>query len=354
MHSATLTQDFSMATLKDVSLEAGVGVSTASIVLSHGAQATQIPKATQERVFAAAQKLKYRPRAGGRQIRKQRSKNIALFMSSEQDHSSLAEELLFAINDELLRHDYALTFVRLNDASLNDPDFTPRFLRQVEVDGVLVNYNIAMPQRFVDLINHYDMPAVYLNIKRDTDTVYFNHYEASRQAVGRLIGLGHRQIAFANFTCDYNHHSFLDTRQGYIDEIAAANLVPLLIEEKTPRGNRIAAARRLLQTGSGQCPSAILTMSLSSAIPFVQAADRLGWETPRDLSLITMDGSRALASLVQPEFSRIVLPWAKAGKNAVQMLLEKLEDKAPPMPSQVLDCGWHDGGPSIDSPRTIP
>jgi len=337
-----------MATLKDVSNEAGVGISTASIVLSGGRQLEQIPEATRERIRCAAMKLKYRPNAGGRQLRHNHTKTIALFLSAEVNHSSLSPDLLYAINDELVKNDYSLNFVRLDDLSLGNPDFTPRFLRQKEVDGVLVNYNVDMPQRFIDLIHHYEIPAVFMNVKRQESSVYFDHYKASYQAVEKMISLGHKQIYFVNYTGSFKHYSIEDTINGYIDALKAHDLDVVMLTNRIERSSRMAVSKKLLESGmeGNPVPTAIMAMGMSSAIPLVQAAGELGIRIPEQLSVYTIDSS-SLPTAITPAISHIFLPWQKAGIRGVQMLLQKISGGENREMSGCIECEWREAGSTV-------
>ncbi len=334
-----------MATLKDVSSEAGVGVSTASVVLSGGRQLEQIPEVTRERIRRAAKKLKYRPNAGGRQLRNNHTKTIALFLSAESNRSSLSTDLLYAINDELVKNGYSLNFVRLDDLSLSNPDFTPRFLRQNEVDGVIVNYNVDMPQRFIDLIHHYEIPAVFMNVKSQESSVYFDHYKASYQSVEKMISLGHKQIYFVNYTGNFKHYSVEDTISGYIDALKDHDLDMVMVTDRIEHADRMMESKKILKYGvdGHSVPTAIMAMGMSSAIPVVQAAGELGIRIPEQISVYTIDSS-SLPTAITPAISHIFLPWQKAGIKGVNMLLKKISGGKNRKTSSCIECEWREGG----------
>lgn len=329
------------ATLADVAKEASVAVSTASIVLSESKQLHEIPEATRERVQAAAHKLKYQVYAGARQLKRGRSGTIALLQSSEPDRSSLHLDFLYGIGAELQQRDLAMNFVRIGDKSLRDP----RFLRQKEVDGVLVNYNVNMPRRLIDLIRHYEIPAVFLNTRKVKGAVYFDQHQATAQAVERLAALGHRRILFLNFTGPGEHHySFTDPLKGYLDATARLGLKPWVEENHVPRSERLRACRELL--AGKRAPTAIFALRESSAIPVVQAAGTLGIGIPERLSLCTTGYPETL-SLVNPQPSHIFLPWKEAARIAVQMLLNKIEKKTDKTLSGRVECEWNEGAGTI-------
>lgn len=331
-------------TLADVAKEASVAVSTASIVLSESGQFHEIPEVTRERILTAARKLKYQVYAGARQLKRGRTGTIALLLSAEQDRSSLNVELLYAISAELQQRDLGLSFVRMDDESLMGRD--PRFLRQKEVDGVLVNYNINISRRLIDLIHHYEIPAVFINTREVRGAVYFDQHRAAVQVVERLAAQGHRRILFLNFSGNSanNHYSVSDSVKGYRAAMTRLGLKPWVEDTAVPRAERLRACRELLS--GKRRPTAVFALWESSAVPVIQAAEALGIGIPGQLSLCTTGYPETL-SLVNPQPAHIFLPWKEASRVAVQMLLNKIERKTDKALAGRVKCGWHEGAGTI-------
>src|SRR5437879_13433612 len=65
-------------TLKAVAAHVGLSAGTVSAVLNDAPSAKHIPKATRERIIAAARKLDYRPNFFARSLRKQRTFTIGV------------------------------------------------------------------------------------------------------------------------------------------------------------------------------------------------------------------------------------------------------------------------------------
>lgn len=331
-------------TLADVAREAAVAVSTASIVLSESGQYHEIPEATRMRIQAAARKLKYQVYAGARQLKRGRSGTVALLLSAEQGRSSLNVELLYAIGAELQQRDLGLNFVRMDDESLMGRD--PRFLRQKEVDGVLVNYNINISPRLIDLIHHYEIPAVFINTREVRGAVYFDQHRATVQVVERLAAQGHRRILFLNFSGNSanNHYSVSDSVKGYREAMTCLGLKSWVEDTPVPRAERLRACRELL--AGKQAPTAIFALWESSAVPVIQAAETLGIGIPGRLSLCTTGYPETL-SLVNPQPTHIFLPWKEAARIAVKMLLNKIEKRADKTLTGRVECGWNEGAGTI-------
>ena len=75
---AALVRPARAATLADVGREAGVSAMAASAVLNGPSTSTRISKETQERVLAAAKKLRYRPNQTARALVDRRMNTIGL------------------------------------------------------------------------------------------------------------------------------------------------------------------------------------------------------------------------------------------------------------------------------------
>lgn len=337
-----LQRVMSSAKLADVAKEAKVAISTASIVLSESAQLNEIALATQERIRAVARRLKYRTNAGARQIHMRRTGSVALLQSSAMDRAVLSSQLLYGISMELQKRNQSLRFVQLDDEDLMKRE--PRFLRQKDVDGVLVNYGVQMPRGLFNFISHYEIPSVFINSRKSMNSIWFDQLSATKLAVERFAALGHRRIAFLYFTGNYDHYGIRDVLKSFKATMARLGLEARVVDEKVPRAQRLIAAKKLL--GEKIPPTAILAASPSSALPVIQVAGELGLQLPGDLSICTF-GNDDDTSLISPQPSYISLPWREAGCMAVQMLLKKIEDCGKNFCSHGLECEWREGGGTV-------
>jgi len=332
-------------TLADVAREAGVAISTASIVLNEGRQLHQIAPETRERIRKAAHQVKYRPNAVAQLTKLKRTGAVALLQSAETGHSSLNVELLYGISEELQKRDIALSFMRMDDKALIEQE--PRFLRRREVDGILINYNVNLPQRLIDFIRHYEIPAVFLNTRTVKNAVYFDHEEAARQAVERLAAAGHRRITLLHFTGAHNHYSVDDSVNGYLKAMNRLGLEPRIADQSVPRHERLKASLELLS--GRKAPTAILALALSSIVPVIQAAGILGLSIPERLSVCSF-GEEGIGSMLNPQPGCIFLPWREAGRVGVRMLLRQIEGEASRPVSGRVKCGWNEGAGTIGAP----
>ena len=69
-------------------------------------------------------------------------------------------------------------------------------------------------------------------------------------------------------------------------------------------------------------------------MPLFQAATQgLGWQVPQDLSLATFDPHTTVAGI---HITTMHPPRSECGKQAVEMILKKIQDPITPIPRRVL------------------
>src|SRR5215475_15656439 len=91
-------------TLKSVAAHLGLSAGTVSSVLNDAPSSRHIPKATRERIFAAARKLDYRPNFFAQTLRKQRTYTLGVIAHEIGDGYS--SSIIAGIEDSARRRDY--------------------------------------------------------------------------------------------------------------------------------------------------------------------------------------------------------------------------------------------------------
>src|SRR5437660_4822411 len=91
-------------TLKSVAAHLGLSPGTVSAVLNDAPSAKHIPKATRERIVAAARKMDYRPNFFARSLRKQRTFTIGVIAHEIGDGYS--SSIIAGIEDCARQKDY--------------------------------------------------------------------------------------------------------------------------------------------------------------------------------------------------------------------------------------------------------
>lgn len=311
-----------MATLKEIAERAGVGVSTVSEVLNGRYKETRRSTAKHAaRIRAIAKELKYRPNSAAKAVHKGCFDCVAILQDDQFGRSHLPQQLLNGIHDALARQGKHVTFWRVSDDLVTDCQRLPKFLREMLVDGLLVNINTLVPPRMVELLSEYELPTVWMNSRQPGDCVRPDDYGAGRDLTEHLLSLGHGDIAYADFAFATvtRHYSKDDRYAGYAAAMTAAGRQPRLLA--TP------------QVSSGAEHLAWLRHWLATEGP---ASAYIGYNQ-QDLEVLWLagqiPGERGPAFGVFADASWrsfplhvMLLPEYESGQAAVEMLLAKLAD----------------------------
>lgn len=342
--------DWSGSQLKQIAEEAGVSPRTVRRVLAGGNQ--EIWAGTSQRadlIRAAAERLNYRPNAAARALRRKRFDSVAFLLGTVPFQSLFSPQLLDGILEALSKVGKHLTLAKLPDERLTSPEFMPRILRELAVDGLLVNYNTAIPVAMTKLISDLCLPAVWINSKQTHDCVYPNDYEAGVAAAKLLLVQGHRHIAFANFT-GYGHYSAADRRDGMADTVRAAGARFECADAKVDRGDPATALATDWLKRSGR-PTALVAYTNWDCRPFITATRLMGLSIPGDLSLVTFGGDPS--DWADLDVTTLQLPEATLGTVAVDQLMRRIANPLDLQPSTAVPFGLI-AGTTVGRPKPRP
>jgi DNA-binding LacI/PurR family transcriptional regulator len=331
-------------TLKQIAEHCGLSVQTVGYVINNKGHLFR-PE-TRDKVLKAARELGYRPNGAAKAMRSGRFGCAALVLSTQEGHSSVFTPLLDGIDGELAKHNMHLVHAPLPDEQLTSDGFVPKILSQWMADGLLINYNAAIPARMIEVIEGHNIPSVWMNSKQKHDCVYPDDFGGGVLATEHLLALGHTRIAFVDYSHGQEvppkHYSAVDRPGGYAQAMKAAGLEPRLICASgwlTPR-ERIAFTLDWLRADDR--PTAVITYSSFEALPIYHAATAvLGMRLPQALSLATF--ADFPVDDLGVSIATVVIPRAELGRTAVRMLLQKIEAPARDLAPLALPLSFQPG-----------
>lgn len=318
-------------TIKQIAEHSGLSIQTVSQILNDKAGAYKPD--TRERVRTAARELGYLPNSSARAMRSGLFGGLALLSSTEGTRSLLPVGLLDGIYDEAASRNMHLIFARMSDEQLTSDRFTPKILRELMADGLLINYNAHIPPGMIARIEQQAMPAVWINTKQPTDCVFPDDLRAGQRAAEHLLALGHRRIGFVNWN-SWAHYSAQDRWQGVQNAVQAAGLelMTYSLDERLELRDLPVATAALKQIRA-QGVTAVITYARESARLLFDAAALTGVAIPRDLSVVNFtDIDDFMLGL---QLDAMLLPEYEMGRAAVTTLMQKIGDRAcktPPQP----------------------
>src|SRR5215813_5494611 len=177
----------SRVTLKILADHLGLSPATVSLVMNRAPVADSIPRATQERIFAAASELNYRPSFPARFARTQRTFTIGVIVPEVSE--GYAALVMSGIEDHLLKEGYFYLVAshRHRDDLIDE---YPNLLLGRSVDGLIA----------VDTPWHHQLPIPVVtvsghNASNGVTNILLDHNRAAELALRHLQQLGHERIA---------------------------------------------------------------------------------------------------------------------------------------------------------------
>lgn len=341
-------------TLAAVARLAGVSNSTASLAFSGTGP---VSDATRERVLAAARQLNYAgPDPRARSLRRGRS-GIVGVVTEERVRDAFRDPikiaLLDGISEEIAAIDAGLLI-------LTDAGEAAQRIEDAPMDAVVLigcsprlDESVAtLRQRGIPLVAIEGDPAA------DVLTIGQDNREATRRAAQHLHDLGHRDVAVVALPLTRDRaRGPLASRTGIAagsttatDRLAGARDVFPHAGGWMTRGSfveegRLAGAELLRDAATR--PTAIIAQSDLLAAGVIRAAEELGLEVPRDVSVVGFDGAR-VDGLWPYDLTTLVQPAVEKGRAAGKAIVDMLEG-APARASSFTSV-FHRGGTTAPPP----
>ena len=228
----------------------------------------------------------------------------------------------------------------------DEAEIAPRIMREKVVDGLIINYAFEAPPPVQDLLDRCQIPAIWVNCKRDYNCVRPADEGAAFEATAHLIGHGHADIAYVGIrrtpTGIYrDHYSQQDREGGYLRAMRQAGLSPRVEYLQAPEDPVEMASDWLVRESVEYLrrpnrPSAMLCYLDGRTMLFAAALASL--RVPQDLSLIAFDRNTQTDGL--PKTDRMLVPYWSMGRIAVAELCELIKHPGTRRESKIVPFGF--------------
>ena len=307
-----------MATLKDVAELAGVGLGTASRVVSGNGS---VSKATAEKVRAAIEQLGFAPSHAARSLMLGNSQTIGVYIPYMT--GTFFSPFLALIYGEL--RDAGLNMVVAFGSGNLDERSQVRegidFLNKRGCDGVIA-LTVALREEDIAALGVRSSRLVLLNhalaaLPGQCFTV--DHPLGGRMAARTLLDLGHRD--FAVIAGPRSAIDNVERVSGFLGELEADGIdvdgVWVSASDFSPAGGRH-AARELVQ--SGYPFTALFCANDDMAMGALSCLHQAGIAVPGKVSVLAYDDT-ASAEFAAPRLSSVHMPWEEMTHNGLNRLL---------------------------------
>jgi DNA-binding LacI/PurR family transcriptional regulator len=320
-----------VSTIRDVAKKAGVAISTVSAVINRSAPTSP---AVVARVEQAILEIGYAPQRAAQTLRSGRSRLIGVIVPdiTNPHFSALAR----VVENECLRAGY-MTFVYNTDEDTEHEMRILRMMRMQSVAGLILISTRSDIEHGARLMAEIAVPTVLMgSVVRGApyDGVSLDDVEAGRLAAGRLIDLGHRNIAVIGGREGVSSHE--ERLKGCHLAFAQRGLV--LTGQNVVLANfsaeeAFAQTIRLLATLPKL--TALVTISNFMTIGVMRALAQSHLKCPRDISIIGID-DLDWADIMSPRPTLIAQPIEEMTRTAIATLLEEIDSGIPPSGRRVL------------------
>lgn len=284
--------------IRDVAREAGVAISTVSLVMNGK---TNVADETRVRVMEAAERLGYQPSRQARRLVQRDTGNVGFVL--REDHFTRSEPfytgIFLGVEFEARRQNRYVLLTTIPEVYRPAYD-QPRFLREHNVDGVLVAGKVD--GAFLDALTVLGLPAVLVDYSAPGFAcVEIDNEGAGRAMAAHFLQRGYRRPSFVG--ADPSHPSIQARLAGFRRGLAEGGLSldpshVFLSEEAPTRATGMGLGHDLL--GHPAAPDAVFCANDALALGLLETARAQGVSVPEDLAVAGFDDVQNAAECVPP------------------------------------------------------
>ena len=316
-----------MSTIIDVARKAGVSPMTVSRYFN---QPEMLRPATRERVREAIEQLHYVPNEAARSLVRGRTQTIALILADITN--PFFTTLARGVEDAAEQHGYTLILGNTDETLDKEKRYLDIIISR-RVDGVLLSPTPG-DTSYLNHLHERDIPIVLIDRKVNgikADIMRADSYAGGRLLVEHLVAQGYRDIAFIGGQGGIS--SLTERLDGYHDAMAAADLTP---RSYLGRYDRASGQRIIAQlVADDALPEALIAANNYVAVGALIVLRQHGLQVPRDVALTSL-GDIELAAQIDPFLTVVQLPAYEMGRQAMEMLLERMRGGERPLEERVL------------------
>ncbi len=305
-----------MTTIKDVAKRAKASITAVSYALNGTGT---ISAATRKRVLEAAEELNYHPNAFARNLKKQRTRTIGVFIT--RFGGSFYEEILEGIHEAVLKTDYELLVC---PESRN----VRKILTQRQVDGAIIFDTKIRSDVLLKLASNR-FPIVVLDRYLEAEyllPLLLDNEQGVQEAFQHLYAQGARKIFYVSGADSFDN---TERTAAFITEAERHSVVVKTFDGNFTEQSGYDIARAII--AGRDKPEAVFCANDQMAIGFLQAMRECGVRAPEDIAVVGFDDIR-LSRYIHPTLSTIGASRHSWGSEAANRLIGFLEREEPLLP----------------------
>ncbi|MCW2863953.1 MAG: LacI family transcriptional regulator [Actinoallomurus sp.] len=312
-----------MTTIRDVADEAGVSISTVSLVLN---SPERVSDPTRRRVLAAVDALGFVPKAEA-VARARRGVGRVGVLAPYSSYPSVARRLAGML-DAVGRRPIEVVLFDQESAARSSSPLLGSLPVTGRLDGIIV-VSQPLDEAIATRLGELRLATVLVDVRHPGfDSVHTDDAAGGRLAAGHLLARGHRRFAFLGEAQRSDRYVSPSQRRlaGFRAALAEAGLDAGVRLTDHRVGQALAAARGLLSAEV----TAVFAASDTLAAGVMRAAHELGLAVPADVAVVGFDDGELAEAL---DLTTVRQPLEESGRTAMELLLRRLD--APGNPREV-------------------
>lgn len=176
-------------TIEDIAKLANTSVATVSRVINND---MHVSPATRKRVQKVIAENDYRPNFAGKNLRQNKTYQLLAVLPTITN--PFFSRVIEGLSDTADQNGYSLTFVVSDRDVKKEKSYLDRLMSKV-VDGMVLFYPSIDAKTIESYSKNYPVVCIGTTGTSKVSRAGINDFEAAREAIDYLIGLGHRRIA---------------------------------------------------------------------------------------------------------------------------------------------------------------
>ena len=297
-------------TIKDVAKHAGVGIGTVSRVINNQ---KAVGDKTRTKVLGAMKELNYSPNNMASQLRKNRTKIIALLVPVI--NHPFFSKLAYYVEDEADKYGYSVLLVSSQQRVEKEEEIINR-IRRRKVDGAVFVTHFMHDE---EMFKNCPIVSIDRTFGENVPYVTSDNYEATKTALEYMIERGAKRIGFLG-TKPLVDSEVMYREKAYVDLMNEKNMPVCSVNEVILHGEEELIVNDFMEKYSDVDGVFVSGYSLSQV--FYKRAVESGKKIPDDLQIVSYDGEFTQWSI--NDVTCVEQPVEEMARNIVNLLIKKI------------------------------
>ena len=311
------------ATISDVAKAAGVSLGTVSRVINNKDGIIKVSEKTTKKVLDAAREFGYKPNPFAAALRSQKSGVIGIVVRDIND--PFLRQIVRDVQNEAHKKSIEL-LIGHAEYELKTAERQLGLMVNHWFDGLVLLGNLPGDEKVIHSLQNRNTPMVTVASGFDMElpSIDFDNIYGARTALEYLRSLGHQRIAFIGNQEHAGVKQRLDEYRRYLAENSMMLVEEYIYTKSKTSKDAMEYTRNLLTLPVP--PTAIFCASDYLALSAISGAWQMGWQIPKDISIMGYDDIEELTDVFIP-LTTMKQSTQEIGRLAID-LLQKMIDKS--------------------------